>query len=280
MKPFLLEWGAFHVASYGTILSLAIIFAVFVTNREYQRHNINTKLAWDIYLIAVFGGILGSKILYIIENFSAFRRAPFAVGFSPSGFSVFGGYLLAFALAALRIRKAGKSFFLIADLTAPGLALGYAIGRLGCLAAGDGCYGLPTECWWAMHFPKGLVSTLSAENLNLTRHFLEIFPGKQLPIDIGVHPTPVYECLSQLSLFLFLFFVSWPMGPGRRFAFFLGWFGFFRFFVEFIRLNPIWLGGLTSDQWIAMIMVLAGVIIACRRCEDKGPGAPGAEPEV
>ncbi len=261
MHPILFEWGPIRIGSYGLLLTLAFLSAIYITNREFRKNGVDVSLAWDIYLLAILGGIGGSKILYIIENFGTFCQMPLKMAFSPAGFSVIGGYLLAVFLSAIRIKKEGKPFLLIADLTAPGLAIGYAVGRLGCIAAGDGCYGLPTTIWCAMHFPNGLVPTLSAKNPLLAKLFLQQFPGQPLPVDIGVHPTPLYESLSQSILLGILLSGNWTMGPGRRFAFFLGWFGISRFLVEFIRLNPIWRAGLTSDQWLSIGIVLTAVIV-------------------
>jgi phosphatidylglycerol:prolipoprotein diacylglycerol transferase len=174
---------------------------------------------------------------------------------------VLGGYVLALLLCIIRVRYAGQPFFKIADIYVPGMAVGYSIGRLGCIAAGDGCYGLPCKYPWAMNFPNGLVTTLSAQNHSLAETYRRLFPGEQVPVDISVHPTPLYESLSTFVLLMILLFVGWRIGSGRRFAFFLIWFGISRFLVEFIRLNPIVLWGLSSSQLLSVFFIVAGVII-------------------
>ncbi|HEY9068933.1 MAG TPA: prolipoprotein diacylglyceryl transferase family protein [Candidatus Ozemobacteraceae bacterium] len=259
MHPILFEYGPIRIGSYGVLLALAFLSAIFFTNREFRKNAADPALAWDIYLLAIIGGLVGSRLLFILELPDQFLKAPIETLFGSTGFSVIGGYLLAFLLSWLRVRASGEPFFRIADLTAPGMAVGYAVGRLGCIAAGDGCYGIPTLSGCAMHFPNGLVSTLSAKNPLLSRLFTELFPGTPVPVDIGVHPTPLYESISHIILLAILLLPGWKIGPGRRLAFFLCWFGTSRFLVEFIRLNPpSWLG-LTSDHWLSILIVAIGM---------------------
>ncbi|RCK78979.1 MAG: Prolipoprotein diacylglyceryl transferase [Candidatus Ozemobacter sibiricus] len=261
MYPILFAWGPIRIGSYGVLLALAFGAAIIITNREFRRQGLDTLLAWDIYLLAILGGLVGSRGLYILEHFGAFLRDPGPFLISATGFSVIGGYLLAIALCWIRVHREGQPFLKIADLCAPGMAVGYAIGRLGCIAAGDGCYGLPTLAWCGMTFPHGLVPTLSHQNPLLTRLFMQRFPGTPVPDDIPVHPTPLYESISAFILLAILLAGRWTIGPGRRLAFFLAWFGISRFGVEFIRLNPVVWWGLTSDQllsvgWVALSLLV------------------------
>ncbi len=264
MHPILFEYGPIRIGSYGVLLALAFLSAIFFTNREFRKNGADLNIAWDIYLLAIIGGLVGSRLLYIFELPDHFLKAPLATLFGSTGFSVIGGYILAFVLCWWRVRASGESFFRIADLTAPGMAVGYAVGRFGCITAGDGCYGIPTFSPCAMHFPNGLVSTLSAKNNQLTSMFMTLFPGQPIPVDIGVHPTPLYESASQLILLAILLLPLWRPGSSRRLGFFLGWFGLSRFLVEFIRLNPpSWLG-LTSDQWLSIVIFAIGFLLFIR----------------
>lgn len=264
MHPILFQYGPIRIGSYGVLLALAFLSAIFFTNREFRKNRADPALAWDIYLLAIIGGLVGSRLLFIIELPEQFMKAPLATLFGSTGFSVIGGYILAFILCWWRVRVAGEPFFRIADLTAPGMSVGYAVGRLGCITAGDGCYGVPTFSACAMHFPDGLVPTLSAKNHLLTSYFLRLFPGQPVPLDIGVHPTPLYESISHFILLAVLLLPFWRAGSGRRLAFFFCWFGVSRFLVEFIRLNPLsWLG-LTSDQWLSIGICGIGAILFIR----------------
>ncbi|MBF0546022.1 MAG: prolipoprotein diacylglyceryl transferase [Candidatus Riflebacteria bacterium] len=261
MCPILFKWGSLRIGSYGLLLACAFLGAIFITNRQFRKFQADINLAWDIYLLAILGGLIGSRALFLIEVWPSFMKNPYETFFSGAGFSVIGGYLLAIFLCYYRVKKAGEKFWRMADICTPGLAIGYAIGRLGCITAGDGCYGIPSVLPWAMTFPNGLVPTLSAKNTQLVQLFKELFPNTPIPSDIPVHPTPLYESLSHFLLLFLLLKGDWNVGTGRRFAFFLGWFGISRFFVEFIRLNPKWWLGLTSDQWLSIGLMIASVII-------------------
>lgn len=262
MHPILFEYGSIRIGSYGVTLAIAFISAFLLINWQFRKNNCDVELAWDLHFFAIFGGMIGSRLLFIFENFREFLAAPMSMIFSTTGFSVLGGYILALILCTVRVRMAGEPFFKIADIYVPGMAMGYMIGRFGCIVAGDGCYGLPCELPWAMSFPKGLVSTLSAENPGLAGTFARLFPEKPVPVDISVHPTPLYESASTFVLLLILLLVNWRIGSGRRFAFFLIWFGVSRFLVEIIRLNPFIYWGMSSSQLLSLFFILAGLVIA------------------
>lgn len=262
MYPILFQWGPIRIGSYGVLLATAFAAAINLLLHQFRRNGQPPELAWDIALLAMIGGLIGSKTLFILEHFGDFLGNPFHYVFNSAGFSVIGGYALAVALCWWRLRRAGAPFLFFADLTAPSMAVGYAIGRLGCIAAGDGCYGIPSKLPWAMTFPNGLVPTLALQNQQLMRLWQQQYPGEPVPIDIPVHPAPLYESLSA-SLLVALLLSMTPGRPwtGRRLLVFLGWFGASRFLVEFIRLNPVLGWGLSSDQFLAIGMVLGAIAL-------------------
>ena len=263
MHPILFQIGSVKIGSYGVMLAIAFLSAFLLVNRQFKKAGVSVDLGWDLHFLAVFGGMVGSRIMYILENIPDFLNDPIhTLFFSNTGFSVLGGYVMAFGLCIWRVKKSGEPFFKLADLYAPGLALGYVFGRIGCIFAGDGCYGLPCKLPWAMSFPNGIVPTLSSTNPMLVAKYKEIFPNESVPSDIRVHPTPLYESLSSLVLCMILLFASWKIGKGNRFAFFLIWFGVSRFFVEFIRLNPFDCFGMTSSQCLAITFIASGIVIA------------------
>jgi phosphatidylglycerol:prolipoprotein diacylglycerol transferase len=264
MYPILFEIGPIRIGSYGVLLALAFLSAFLLINWQFKKNKCDIELAWDLHFLAIFGGMFGSRLLFIFENFAEFTRAPMAMIFSTTGFSVLGGYVLAILLCVIRVRYARLPFFKIADIYVPGMAIGYAIGRLGCIAAGDGCYGLPCKQPWAMSFPNGIVSTLSSKNPMLVSLYTRMFPGEPVPADIAVHPTPLYESVSSFLLLIVLLLPVWKPGSGRRFAFFLVWFGISRYLVENIRLNPFVYWGMSSSQVLSIVFVLLGLSLVVR----------------
>jgi phosphatidylglycerol:prolipoprotein diacylglycerol transferase len=123
------------------------------------------------------------------------------------------------------------------DIASPAAALGYAIGRWGCVLSGDGDYGIPTSLPWGMSFPRGTVPTTEL-----------------------VHPTPIYESAASAVSFYYLWHQSGQLRlPGKVFAQYLIITGVARFFVEFIRLNPRLYFGMTNAQVASVFCVLAGI---------------------
>ncbi|MBK9248435.1 MAG: prolipoprotein diacylglyceryl transferase [Ignavibacteria bacterium] len=181
--------------------------------------------------------------------------------FNPGGLTFYGGLLLSILMIYIYARRKHINFLTLADAAAPSLILAYGIGRIGCQLAGDGDYGIPTNLPWAMGYPEGYVSTLAAKNPELVTYFKQIFPGQPVPIDIPVHPAPVYETLIALFCFGLLWkFRTRPSQAGWLFGMYLILAGLERLGIEFIRINPLY-AGLSQAQWISICMILLGSVM-------------------
>ncbi|MFM7339630.1 MAG: prolipoprotein diacylglyceryl transferase, partial [Bacteroidota bacterium] len=181
--------------------------------------------------------------------------------FSGEGLTFYGGLITSIVLILFYLRKKSTPFLAVADAAGPSLMIAYGIGRIGCQLAGDGDYGIPTEHAFGMSYPEGMVSTLSARNTELVRYFQEVFPGRPIPEDIIVHPTPVYETLIAFAFFAILWkFRTKQLGMGQLFGMYLILAGIERFFVEFLRMNPLY-AGLSQAQWISIALAVSGGII-------------------
>ncbi len=217
----------------------------------------NFDLATAITFIALIGGVLGSKLLFLLENVKDFMSEPFSLAFSPSGLTFFGGLILVTVLLYWICEKAGVPFLGMADATSPGLLLAYGIGRIGCHLAGDGDYGFPTTLPWGTNYSKGTYPPSFA-----FRDFPEItskYPGGVVPDTTLCHPTPVYEFLMCGVLFLVLWRFRKTLKPdGKIFMLYLMFAGVERFSVEFIRVNPRIILGLSEAQVIAVLMLCIG----------------------
>jgi phosphatidylglycerol:prolipoprotein diacylglycerol transferase len=156
--------------------------------------------------------------------------------FSLSGLAWNGGLIAGFATLVLYARAKRVSVLALLDAASPAAALGYAFGRMGCFFAGDGDYGKPTNLPWGMSFPHGVVPTLQR-----------------------VHPTPLYELAGAVLLFAVLRRLARHDVPaGTVFAVYLVVSGVFRFAVEFIRINPPVLWGLTEAQVVSLAAIVCG----------------------
>ncbi|UCH11151.1 MAG: prolipoprotein diacylglyceryl transferase [Fidelibacterota bacterium] len=275
MYPELLRLGPFVISSYGFMLVVAFITAYVMINRDGKRLGWPPELAQDIVFWAAIGGILGSKIYYLIENIGRgsgdnlaglwniiagiFTLSPQRIAEGIQNFGaglVFLGGLMGGMLAiTLLLRKKKINWLATADVLAPYLILGYAIGRIGCFLVGDD-YGIPTHLPWGIAFENGLPPT--------TYHMFQIrYPWIDLtgfePGVLTVHPTQLYEVIVGGSIFAFLYrFRLRARFVGQVFALYLMLAGIERFLIEFIRTNHHYLFGLTGAQVFALIMISVG----------------------
>ncbi len=185
---------------------------------------------------ALIGGVVGSRIYFVIQNYDSVKDDLVGNLFSGSGLVWYGG-AIGGAIAVL-LWAWYRDFLRLAllDLAAPALALGYAIGRAGCQLSGDGDYGRAWDGPWAMSYPDGTV-----------------------PTDSAVHPTPIYETLAMGLGAWILWQLRDRFRAGVLFAIYLVYAGTERFLVEFVRRNTDAALGLTSAQLESLAMMLVGV---------------------
>jgi len=240
------------------IAAFVAVSAYIFTQAKNPRPQTEVDLSTAVVLISLVYGVFGTKILFLFENMESFLQRPFDMLISTSGLSFFGGPVLVVIVLALMLRREDLRFFAVADSAAPSLLLAYGIGRLGCHFAGDGCYGFPTSLPWGTDYSSGVVPPSQA-----LRRFPEIagqFPDG-IPDTTPLHPTPVYEFLACALLFLVLWrFRKSIRIEGRIFMLYLVFAGLERFAVEFLRLNPRVLFGLSGFQIFAFLMILAGLV--------------------
>lgn len=168
MIPKLFEIGPVPVYSYGLMLGLSFIIASYLLSSEFKRKKLEENAAINVTFIALIGGVVGAKLLYIIEEWSSVMTLPsgklFSTDgiFSPAGLTWYGGFILATLLIFLYSKKKKIPFLKICDAAAPELAIGYGIARIGCHLSGDGDYGIPISqfaSWvpWGTDYWKSVV---------------------------------------------------------------------------------------------------------------------------
>jgi len=158
--------------------------------------------------------------------------------FSGAGLSVYGGFVLAILVSIYVIKKSNENILTVLDLASPPMALGYAIGRLGCHVSGDGCYGIATSSFLGMAYPNGIV-----------------------PSTAEVLPTPLFESLFSFIIVIFLLQLrKKELTNGKIFFIYLILNGCARFTVEFIRLNPEVAFSLTQAQMVAILFFTTGLL--------------------
>lgn len=260
MYPRLFTIGPFTVYSYGLMLGIGFILGSILLTRELRRKGLDPNLGSTITLLAVIFGIAGSKILYLIENWTYFARDPIGMTFSPGGLTWYGGFFLATFAIWIFVRRKHISFKKICDAIAPSLLLAYGVARIGCHLAGDGDYGMPTDLPWGAVYSNGTYPPSVA-----FRDFPEIVRQYGVkgvvPDTLRVHPAPVYEFLLSFGLFIILWNLrKKEYQEGKLFMIYLIFAGAERFAVEFIRINPRLLFGLSEAQLIAAVLILIGFV--------------------
>jgi phosphatidylglycerol:prolipoprotein diacylglycerol transferase len=180
---------------------------------------------------------------------------PFAMIFDRSGFAWFGGLVLGIAALLWQGRKYGIGKLRMLDLCTVSAAIGYGVGRLGCLTSGDGDYGIPTKLPWGMSFPHGLVPTTGPMGTCAEAGW---------PSNCAVHPTPIYELIVALLIAWYLWRRGRPAAPkplGQLTGEYLVLTGLARFLVEFIRINPKLYFGMSNAQVASLGSMVAGVAL-------------------
>ncbi len=236
MYPTLIEFGPVGIHSYGLMLATAFITVVFVLQYELKRRDFVAEQASTIVMAAALGGIVGAKL------YSAFLDGSINLRelFSTSGLVWYGGLIGGCLAVTIVILRSPNPFFPTVDIVGPTVILGYGIGRIGCLLAGDGDYGPPSDLPWAMAFPNGTVPTV-----------------------VPVHPTPIYESLMSFAFFGLLWSQRhrFQNVPGTTFGLSLMLLGVERFIAEFWRITPRVLGWMTAAQIFSIVVFGLGIAL-------------------
>jgi len=266
MFPVIYDFGViklfgfqFHFAiySFGLMLVIAFYSCYYLLNHDLKRTGYDSKLASDIVFWAALGGILGSKIYYLLENLELVIDDPFGMIFSGSGLVFLGGLLGGLIAVTILLHKHKLPWLVFSDFVAPLLILGSSIGRVGCFLVGDD-YGLPTKLPWGVSFEQGLPPT-TTQSFQIYYPWIDI--SEFSPGILRVHPTQIYETILAFGIFLFLWKKRKNItSPGKLFYIYLILYGFQRFMIEFIRTNPKYLLSIFSGaQIISLMMVIIGI---------------------
>jgi phosphatidylglycerol:prolipoprotein diacylglycerol transferase len=249
---------------------LAFFSAYFVLSADLRRR----KLPGDplnVILLLVVAGLAGSKLYHLLERPSEFFSNPIGLFFSSFGFAWFGGFLGGLAVLLWLAHHYRVSILAFLDACSPAAALGYAIGRIGCLTSGDGDYGIATSLPWGMAFPPLEAGCRMHHFICAIHGSLEPSYGTTVGLAthaiVRVHPTPIYEFIVGVLIAWLL----WRRGTqclrdkapaGEILAEYLVLTGLARFLVEFIRINPrSAFGVLTNAQVVSLLSIIAGTVL-------------------
>jgi phosphatidylglycerol:prolipoprotein diacylglycerol transferase len=240
MIPFL-HFGSLSVPTFGLMIAAAMVAAYYVMRADMARRGLaakDTSTAEMFVAVPALCGIVGAKLYHVLETPRELLADPMGQLFSRYGLAWFGGLIAGFAAFVWLARRFKYPMLEVFDAGSAAAALGYGVGRIGCLLSGDGDYGIPTSLPWGMSFPNGLVPTTER-----------------------VHPTPIYELIAACLIT----WILWRLGANRArragmvFAAYLILTGVARFLVEFIRINPRSFLGMTNAQAASALSIIAGL---------------------
>lgn len=254
--------GPFTIHTFGLMMALGFVAAGVVAHFEFKRKGLDTEKIYWLVLAAAIGGLLGSKINYLLLNLDQIRSDP-SMLYSGAGLVWYGGLIGGLVVAMLAAKLYHLPWAKVLDAGAPAMAIGYAFGRMGCFLNGDD-YGRPSTLPWAMQFPKGSPPT---------------------PAGVSVQPTQLYEAFSSLVILGIVLWLrprlkrDWAMA-----CVYLVLAGFERFLVEFVRFHNGEMPGVERQGQLQQqlgglaIAIIAGIALVWVQTRPERKRAARAEP--
>ena len=247
MYPVLFRLGSFDITSFGAMVALGAVLGILLLRSEMVRSGLDGGKGIDAALVGVLGGLAGAKLLYVIEHWAEPLSDTLL---SRGGMSWFGGLTGGVLAGLAMVAYARLPLLKVLSAAAPALALGQAVGRIGCFLVGDD-YGRATSLPGGIAFPQGLPPTTAR-----------------------VHPTQLYEFTLLLAIAGVL---VWLRRRGTADRVVVAWYlvlaGGMRFLIEIVRVNQVVVAGLTTAQLFSLALVLLGVWLVVKK-----PSEPPARP--
>jgi len=251
MYPILFHIGNFPIYNYGIIMALAFVIAFGWVFYRAKKLGENIDDYYNVCLIALVGGIVGSRLMYVIVTWEEFVGSPWRIlNLRTGGLVWYGGVILASLLILIYTKRKRLRFFHVADVMSAPMALGLGIGRLGCLMSGC-CYGKPSDLPWAMMYPE-------------SPYIPSEIAGKR------VHPSAIYEMIAAFAIAVMLVYLErHKKRDGQIFWSFFLLYGLARFILEFWRGDAV-RGFIIPDvmsvsQGISVLTVIIAAIMLLRR---------------
>ena len=253
MHPIFFQMGNIVGYSYGLMIGLGALLAIFVSEWRAKRRGLDGELVFSAAVWGLFAGLLGAKLTFIVSNIKYLSTDPGYV-LGTDGFTVYGGVVLGILVGGLIVRRKKVDVPLYLDLVIPQIALAQGFGRIGCFLAGC-CYGKRTDAAWGVIFPPEAIA----------------------PSGIPLIPTQLISAIGDFLIFIILLLLSnyatdyLSLKPAGKKSFFqppsmsgmyLILYGIGRFAVEFLRADPRRTAlGLTSNQYVSILFLAAGIAL-------------------
>ena len=241
------------IKTFGLSFGIAFLVSGAVVGRRLRELGRPVDWAYEVIFAALIGGLVGSRLYWVLQDPDRLQDDLVGNLFGGSGLVWYGGVIGGAIGVVLWASRKGMLNRTLLDICAPGLAVGYAIGRVGCQISGDGDYGVPSDVPWAMAYPDGVVPTMAE-----------------------VHPTPIYETLAMGLVAWALWRNRDALKAGLLFAAYLVLAGLERFLVEFVRRNDDVAASLTAAQLESLAIAAAGLVWLAYAARNGGLRADGA----
>src|SRR5579864_7175814 len=247
MFPKLVSIGKFFIPTYGTLVALAFLIALWVTIRLARRAKLPPEPVTNLAIYCALAGLAGAKLFMILFDWRSYWNDPaslFSLSTLQAAGVYQGGFLVALITAVLYMRHNRLPVLDTCDVFSPGIALGQAIGRLGCFSAGC-CWGVECHLPWAVTFTNPVSNQLVG-----------------VPLRVPLHPTQLYESFAEFVIFAILYRrIGRPHQTGSIISLYLILYAAARFTVEFFRFHEqgnLWGGPLDTSQWVSIVLFLLG----------------------
>jgi phosphatidylglycerol---prolipoprotein diacylglyceryl transferase len=240
MHPILFSRGPFTIYTYGLLLAAAYLIGLKLAMVRARARNLDSARVLDLGVWIIISALIGAKLMLLVVEFQYFRANPSELfSLVRSGGVFYGGLILAVLVSAWYIQRHRLPLWTTCDAFAPGIALGHAIGRTGCLMAGC-CFGKPTSVAWAVTF----TDPAAAANVGT-------------PLGVPLHPTQLYEAGAELAI-LGVLLATEHRGrpfPGRTFWIYMLLYAISRFVIEFYRGDERgMLLGISTSQFVSLLI--------------------------
>lgn len=261
MYPILFEIGNFQIRSYGIVVALSFLLALWLGTKEANRNGLESQSIQDFALYALIGGVIGARLYFVLFSkpgyFLQNPREILAVWHG--GIGVIGSLIGGFAVSLWYCRKKKISLLSLGDTLVPGIALGQTVGQFACLLNGDS-WGRPTNLPWAITYTD---------------------PRSMAPLNIPLHPIEIYEMVAYFLVFLIVWWVrARTTVPGYVFFGYLAGYGLARFIVEFFRGAPaMFAWGIPAAQVFGVVMILGAIVFFVQSKPREGSAEIGAGPK-
>lgn len=248
MFPVLFRIGSFYVPTYGVLVAIAFLTGLAITTRLGRRTGFPAEKITNLAVYCAIAGIAGAKLFMFLFDIGDYIRDPgqiFSMATLQAAGVFHGGFIVALIFAYIYLQRQKLPILKTMDVFAPGIAIGQAIGRLGCFAAGC-CWGKVCYLPWGVRFRSNFASPV--------------------PLDKPLHPVQLYESAADLFIFFLLYrFLGRSHRNGQVIGLYLVLYSTARFIIEFFREHEQALvGPFSLTQWIALALLGLGAILLLR----------------